>query len=94
MILLIGKGGGKGGGIDHVSWKIKLPFHISRTINSAFHDSREKNKPFHTISFSYFGYELQPKNCLVRCPHHSPASCSWCCEKEKNLATFPGADLG
>ena len=31
-----------GGGIDHVSWKIKWPFHISRTINSAFHVSREK----------------------------------------------------
>ena len=34
--------GGKGG-IDHVSWKIKWPFHTSRTINSAFHVSREKN---------------------------------------------------
>ena len=34
---------GGGGGIDHVSWKIKWPFHISRTINSAFHVSREKN---------------------------------------------------
>ena len=33
---------GGGGGIDHVSWKIKWPFHISRTINSAFHVSREK----------------------------------------------------
>ena len=31
------------GGIDHVSWKIKWPFHTSRTINSAFHVSREKN---------------------------------------------------
>ena len=34
--------GGGGCGIDHVSWKIKWPFHISRTINSAFHVSREK----------------------------------------------------
>ena len=38
-----GGGGGGGCGIDHVSWKIKWPFHISRTINSAFHVSREKN---------------------------------------------------
>ena len=37
-----GGGGGGGCGIDHVSWKIKWPFHISRTINSAFHVSREK----------------------------------------------------
>ena len=46
-----GKGGG--GGIDHVSWKIKWPFHTSRTINSVFHVSREKR--FHKTSFSYFG---------------------------------------
>ena len=69
------------GGIDRVSWKIKWPFQIPWAINLTFHVL----KGFYTINFSYFGEELHPKDCVVRCPHHSPTSCSWCCEKETEV---------
>ena len=62
-------GGGGGGAIDHISWKIKWPFHISWTINSAFH---EKKKFLYDQFFSLW---LRTKAKELPCSMSSPFSC-------------------
>ena len=75
-------GGGGGGGINHVSSKIKWTFHISRTINSLFHVSKEKETfLYHQFFLLWLKTTAKELPCSMS-RQHSPASCSWCCEKE------------
>ena len=60
-----------GGGIVHVSWKLKWPFLTSRTINSAFHVSREK-KTFSYDQFSLLWLRTSAKE--LPCSMSSPFS--------------------
>ena len=81
-----------GVGIDHVSWKIKWPFHISRTINSAFHVSREKNVFIRSV-FLTLVKNYSQRTALFDVLTILTLLVLGAVKKDKNLATFPGADL-
>ena len=67
-----------GGGLDHVSWKIKRAFHNSRKIKQTFHTSRKKgervslNKSYIPLRFE----KLRPKQSLVS-RFHYPSTLGW-----------------
>ena len=80
--------GGGGGGIDHVSWKIKWPFHIF----SAFHVSREKNVFIRSV-FLTLVKNYSQRTALFDVLTILTLLVLGAVKKDKNLATFPGADL-
>ena len=73
-----------GGGLDHISWKIKWSFHNSQKIKQAFHASRKKEERF-SLNKSYILLHFEklcPKQSLVNCFHYPSTSHSARYKKE------------
>ena len=81
----------KGGSIDHVSWKIMAVSHFK---DNKFGISQEKKNVFIRSVFLTLVKNYSQRTAFFDVLTILPLLVLGAVKKEKNLATFPGVDLG